>query len=551
MSVLCILFSVFVFSLWALLAVFGIESVNRWEFIFWTELLSFAASAALLWVSAAGAHIRARKLTELSRREILEFCASGLSLILAQACLLTSFLYLSKAGAMIIYEVWPIFAMYLTPLLVAKAWPRVSPRDLMFAMLALFGVSLIMLPERGEPFFLKASSLVARYGTLLLPLAGGALNALSSVLKARLSQRLDIKGHPLISVLVAQVFYGIFGTGFAAAALALSRLFDHQVSRYTPLNIGGMLFISLVVYTAGRLSYVVGLLRSKHSNITVLWYLTPILTVLWLWLAGYSAVTTPIVLGSCFIIGANLLMSVKADDSLSYPAAIVTLLCVGTYCHFVKGLDMGDYYQAISVPLVFYAILVAFLVDRLDRRDAFEEGLAVEIIRHIGLEGPASQKKQRELVEQVAAVVRTSDVHEIDEHYRALRNSGHEFLRRVSDKLDALALSRIQGANFGEMLVLSLVGLLTVGTTVVFRPPVFVADCFAVVLSAAMVFIYFMIYDLIRERARFYLELDERGQFGLSASALHASRFEIVLSTGLLVIIIAATIGALWFGVAR
>ncbi len=545
MPVVYILISVFVFSLWALMAALGIEQINIWEFIFWIELITWVTSVVLLKISTLGKNIRYKKLRDLNFREVLEFSASGFTLIVAQATLLMSFRYMQKAGAMIVYEVWPILAMFVTPLFVARAWERVKFKDFGYSLLALLGVAMILLPEKNEPFFAGDGAL--RYVTLLLPLIGGIFNALTSSLNVRLSHATDLKDHPFIAVMAAQAKYGLFALGFAAVGLVFNKVRGGAPSHYTLYNVAALFFISIVIYMVGRLTWAAGLLGASNANITVLWYLTPVLTVAWLWLAGQSAVTAPIVIGSCFIISANMLMSVKADERIAYPATILTLLATGIYARFIPGLSMGDYYQAISVPLIFYAIIVAFLMDRLIRRDTFEEGLVVEIIRHIGLRGPKSKKKQKELVDEVAAIVRTDEARGIDAHYRSLRNAGHEFLDEISDKLDALALSRIQGASFGEMLVLSLVGTLTVATTVVFRPVDFVADCFSVVLSAALVFIYFTVIDLITQRSDFFLEVDEDGKFHLSPQALRSHRGEIVLSAVLIFVIIAAMVGVMWF----
>lgn len=131
------------------------------------------------------------------------------------------------------------------------------------------------------------------------------------------------------------------------------------------------------------------------QNISVLWFILPILTLFWLWLFDMSAITGEIILGASMITVANLLITSKPDDRLSYPATIITLLLVSIYCYFFEGLDVDDYYQAASVPLFFYSILIAFLMDRLIRRDRFEEDLVVEMIRHVETDGPRQIKQKK------------------------------------------------------------------------------------------------------------------------------------------------------------
>ncbi len=127
--------------------------------------------------------------------------------------------------------------------------------------------------------------------------------------------------------------------------------------------------------------YTMSMLRSSKGNILVLWCLKPVLAVLWLWLAGQAVITDRTILGAIFIVTASLMITIKTDKSLSYAASMVGILPCGVYVYFFSGLGMEDYYQAISVPLFFYAILVAFMMDRLIKSDELEEQLAIEMIK--------------------------------------------------------------------------------------------------------------------------------------------------------------------------
>ena len=71
------------------------------------------------------------------------------------------------------------------------------------------------------------------------------------------------------------------------------------------------------------------------------------------------------------------------------------MLACGTYVYFTDGLAMtqnyiSNFYDAISVPIVFYTILVAFMMDRLIRSDRQEEAAANTASRIIKIQHDGS-----------------------------------------------------------------------------------------------------------------------------------------------------------------
>jgi len=293
-------------------------------------------------------------------------------------------------------------------------------------------------------------------------------------------------------------------------------------------------------------AYTMGTLRSNKSNIAVLWYLMPIFSVIWLWLAGKSDISDFIVLGTLFIITSNLIIAVKADDTMAYAAAIITLLLCGVYTYFVDGLQMEDYYQAISVPVVFYAILVAFAMDRLIQRDRFEEGLAVEINSYISRHKVEIGAQAQAFRAHILSIVRVDDPAKVNEHYRAVRNAPNKLLENIHNQLDQLALSKVQGASFGELFILFMVGMLMIVSSCVYRPDNMIADIFSIVLSLTVVFIFFTVLDLLKQRRQFHIEEDEAGQLSLAKELTRNYMSERIMSGMLILLILSALVWLLW-----
>lgn len=538
LPVIYMMFSVLVWSLFPLVSIFGISDLSVLDYIVATYLVSFLAIGAVLLCAPAEKRRALPSLAGLGDVVLMEIAIGCVTVLLSLVCLLTSYTYISKAGATVIFEVWPIIAMYITPLLISKNWERITAQDLMFSVLAFAGIAFLMYPETQDEFFVGGVSAFSLL-CLLLPLLGGVFMAVASVLKARVSHKLENKALPVLSLLKVQM---IFNLGVIVLALPAMLVLPDRPSTFTIENIMAVIFIGLVVHTLGNVAYTMGVLRSTKSNISVLWYLMPIFSVVWLWLAGQSEITNYVVLGTIFIITSNLIIAVRADNSMAYASAIVSLLLCGVYTYFVDGLDMPDYYQAISVPVVLYAILVAFAMDRLIRRDRFEEGLAVSVYTHIAAHKAEIGVQADAFRAHVVAMVKTPDLRSINAHYRAIRNAPVRALEPVHTQLDQLVLSKAEGANFGEMFILFMVGVLMIVASCVYRPESLIADIFAIVLSVAVVFIFFTVLDLIKERQKFHLEEDGQGHFGLSGDVMRSYTSERVISALLILLILAALV---------
>ena len=157
-----------------------------------------------------------------------------------------------------------------------------------------------------------------------------------------------------------------------------------------------------------------------------------------------------------------------------------------------------------------------------------------------------SLKQKKKLIDQLTAIVKTNDIDQINARYKSVRNAQHDCLKDRYNKLDTLFLSRIQGANFGEMMVLSMVGLLVILTAITFRPDSLFGDCFAIVLSSAVCFIYFTVLDLIIMRKRFFLSIDTKGDFGMTEERIMTSRLDQITSIILIIMVIVSMVGVMW-----
>jgi drug/metabolite transporter (DMT)-like permease len=542
MSFVYMMFSVLSWSLFPLISVWGINQLGVFDYILWTYVVGLGATCLLLQTLPRSEEMALPKVSQIKGQVLWEIFVGCLSVLLSFACLLIAFSYISRASATVVFEIWPIIAMYITPLLIKKGWEKISTRDMTFSILAFIGVVFLLYPETQNPLFTGGFTLHGWY-RLLLPLLGGVFMAVASVMKSRVSYNLENKKYPVASLLKVQAF---FSAGVVLLALPFALLWPDKHSVYTPENIMAIFFIGIVTHTLGNVCYTMSVLRAAKPNIVVLWYLMPIFAVVWLWLAGEAEITEYIVLGSIFIVTANLIITVRAERSMSYTATMIALLVCGLYTYFVDGLNMDDYYQALSVPIVFYVILVAFMMDRLMRRDRLEEGLAIEMINYIEERTTKLGRLAQDFSAHIVGMITTNDPAQVNRHYRAVRNGQGEHLSGIYNQLDQLVLSKVEGTSFAETFILFIVGMLTVVTATVYRPNNLIADGFAIILSLTVIFIFFTILDLSDKRRRFYLERDYKGERMVSALITRDLLSERVISALLLLLILVALLGLLW-----
>ena len=526
------MFSVLSWSLFPLMSAWGIQQLSIFVFIFGTYIVGFVTAGIAFCALPQRQRINLPKISKINQKTFTEIFIGCLAVLLSFACLLISFSYMSRASATVTFEAWPAIAIYLAPILIKSSWEKVSRRDLLFSLLALTGIIFLLVPQ-------------ARYlslNHLFLPLVGGILMAVASVIKSRISRGLENKNYPVASLLKTQM---LFSAGVILLSIPFVLLWPDKHSVFTPENIMAVVFTGVAIHTLGNISYTMAILRSAKSNIIVLWCLMPVFAVLWLWLAGQTTITPSIVLGAIFITTASMMMTVKADRSLSYTATVVAILVCGSYVYFFSGLGMDDYYQAISVPLFFYAILVAFMMDRLIKSDGLEEQMAVEIMNYIDENVAKMGNDAATYREHILGMVTTNDIAQVNNHYRAVRNNTSKHLSGIYNQLDQLVLSKVRGTNFSEMFVIFIVGALTVFSSVVYRPDNLIADGFAVVVPLSVIFIFFTVLDLSENRRHFFLRRNKEGVMALTQQVTIDLLSERIIAAILIVAILAAFSGLL------
>ena len=274
-----------------------------------------------------------------------------------------------------------------------------------------------------------------------------------------------------------------------------------------------------VLLAAGAMFWQRANQRSDNPGINAMGYLTPVLSLVFLWLFfQVGDVLVPyLIIGTSAVIAANLLINFEAERLLGFKALVVGLWACGTIV-YVRDIDQGvwtgNYFAALTLAATVFILILSFRVARLSARIQDENNRAFRLVRE--LDGLARRNVVGgEVCEHILAINEASGP-ELQEAYdrsrRAIEAAIHHADVRDQEKLigleadlDALAHSRQQGINFGELAALIIIAGLILLLSLLSRPDVsgvtaFLVDVFSAMFATVIVFVTFSIADLERDR---------------------------------------------------
>jgi drug/metabolite transporter (DMT)-like permease len=547
--------SVVLFSLYALLASIGLQSVDPVLFVMTAHLA--AAAIAFGWASTRWPR-KKKKLFKLPSRTWVLIVLTATAGAINHMCFMFALLKTSKAGATIIYETWPILTAWLAPVLIEKGWEQLRRMDYVFGLLAVAGVAFIVAGEnRGMLNTLDFTLLqnidqnkLEGYG---LALVGSLGVSISTALRRRVSKGFTEKynGDRLLGVLL--------GSGFTRLAtlpvFVIGYLLTHDAgaATMTPNGFALAAVTGVGVYLMGSLCYLFSVLRNPNPTIPVPDFIAPVMAVAWLWIFGHSSLTDIAIIGGLFVISANLLVTVRAEEGFAYTASILTILLGGAWCYFSTGAPMADYYDALSLTAVFYAIQVAFAWDRVLDRAKREEALeldiayAIEGLRH----GKAKPALLRRLVAAAQGVFATTDRITMGGIYRELTAVRGELgeddkVSKLYHDIDTLILSKTKDILLSEVVLLCLIGGITFTGILAYRPAGLWPDMMAFIMGGAIVFIFFALFDQQAARNTKMLQVE-----GDSLCRISDESFECRHEFKMVTIALIAVMLAIFFGLFR
>jgi drug/metabolite transporter (DMT)-like permease len=251
---------------------------------------------------------------------------SGVAIYLGGVFFLFSLTLMSKAGASLIMETWPILAIFLAPMLIHKKWAKFRLIDIVLIILSLLGLLMITASEKdialnaffSDPFYAFRGSDLGGYFGIITAFLASMCFAWASVLRSYFANILPDsfrirhfgKTETIREANFTYYLTYLVGLPFSVISFLLMEqayFFEWQV-------ILPVIFIAIsLTITSAFYSY--SLLRCENTNINLLWYLSPVLAAIWLTLFGYSQITEMLIAGGFLIIVANVILILTSRDS--------------------------------------------------------------------------------------------------------------------------------------------------------------------------------------------------------------------------------------------
>ena len=322
---------------------------------------------------------------------------------------------------------------------------------------------------------------------------------------------------------VAVIANGVLG-------VATSDVFEFYRSMSGEMFIYSLVFGAVAFSAAGVLNRKANLLTS-NLGINALNYARPLFAIVLLVLfAEVGADVTGVelsrvdyfVIGAAGIVSVNILISFEAERLVGFKALVLSLWICGMLVYLRDTVENvwtwrvaeAGYFEALALSATVFTLILSFRVARLASRTQDEDNRAFRLFREF------SSLSRRGVVSarlcECVLVIDQSQGEELRAAYEEARKhilKGLETAKRrdverlvaLESDLDALAHSRQQDINFGELCALFIFCGITVGLALLSRPDAtgaigFIIEVFTVLFSSVIIFLTFNVLDLQRNR---------------------------------------------------
>lgn len=376
----------------------------------------------------------------------------------------------------IIFEMYPIGIILLSGLFIKKESFGLS--NVFWLLVSAIGVATITLSISDGVFILDANS------SFYLSLIAVALLSIGAVL---VSSAFKDRESDLYSAILAS-FYARVGGLLVTAFLMI---FEPTSIAVISNSIWYIVLYGFLILGLTNICYYSAIYLSKTHLINNIWYLTPVLGIVWLWMFSLGEFTQNVAVGATLVITSNLMMNLSRESKLSYSVTVTSIIIFGIFILATKGFGTDYYFDAVATPVLFFALLFGFVVDRMQKRLSIEQTLILKLINK-------SDRKDNTRIEKILSIGQESNLSKIKTIYHSLLSSP---INCEDDAdIDELVLSKTHSINTGELFVILLTGLLSIFTAVIFRPEGVLYDCFALVVSSSIIYLIMLVFDIQSDR---------------------------------------------------
>lgn len=333
-AITAILIAAISFSFYPLLNTLAMANVSPYLLALSTQLITFFVSLGYLLVTV-GSFSKIKDLMylffKLPFETVLVPILSGTGIFAGGLFFISALDMMSKAGATLIMESWPLMAIVVSrALLTRKKWEPFCLRDLGLMLLALFGMFFITASEVGmslddftnDPFsFFQEQTFEGVIGIILAVLsalcfawAGVSRAYFASILPEKMRIHFFGKKDSLSEANFTYMLTYLFGI---PSAVLCFFMFEGSQFEFNMVSILPIVLLGFVL-TITSMFYAYGLIIANNANVNLLWYIAPLLATVWLVMFGYSTLTAFIFIGGGLIIGANLFLVLSSKKKATH-----------------------------------------------------------------------------------------------------------------------------------------------------------------------------------------------------------------------------------------
>lgn len=399
------------------------------------------------------------------------------------------FLLDNKIVGVVIAELAPVFMILSSYVFFSDVYNKDSNKTYTWVLVvfALIGVVLLASNEAANLDDFYSSSMLGMGLMFLGAMAGGVNsivgNKMVSLVKENSKENIAIISinAQFISRLTTMLLYIVL-CGFA---YIFNFLNDSDFTALLNKNVVmlALLFGFLTGYVQVILTRIAGNIATNHS-IYLIWFLAPIMGVFLLWYFDYGEINSTVALSFILILVPNILLNLDIEDSFSFRVTFIWILLFTIILFYSQGVpvDTETYFNSTNALLVFFALMVGYLISKLNERSNFREQLFMQFLHKIRADGLAETT-----IKSIANKFQQSNNRVTENVRKKLMDCGID-TTKYSELLDFEFIQNRRLYNIGELFVLLLISLLLISITILYRDNNFLYDSYAFIINTAVIF---------------------------------------------------------------
>lgn len=306
--------SIFLWSLYPLFSVWALEVIDPFTMMLIVQFLAFHGAlffslVALFKRKQIKTYVQVQK--KIGTDGFLILMIAGACSAFSHIFFLIALTMANKNGITLIIEIWPILAVFFAPQFIIKNWEKTTWKDYMVGVVAFFGIALIVLSDPKIDWFRQENwemETLLAYGMALLACY---MTAILNLLRAQYAQKLHPLKNSFAAVMIAEGW-----VRFIAVVFILIAVFGMQMELENPMPVLGLVtVIGVGIFVLGGAALSYALMRAENPNVSLFFYMVPLLSVIWLILLGVTEFTTEVMIGGIITTGACLYLGYEKRAS--------------------------------------------------------------------------------------------------------------------------------------------------------------------------------------------------------------------------------------------